>query len=105
MVIVVLVVPLVLVGSYGSPWFLRCSWFLLLSVVLVVPLVLRGSRGSLVLVVLVVAYPVVVLVVGYLVVLAARSPSIVTTCGNLGVRDEMRVKSERMLRDERETKN
>ena len=87
-------VPLVLRGSrgsFGSPWF---SWFS----------VSCGSRGSLVLVVHVVAYPVVVLVVGYPVVLAARSPSIVTTCGNLGVRDGMRVKSERMLRDERETK-
>ena len=76
--------------------------------VLVVPLVLRGSRGSLVLVallVLVVGHPVVVLVVGYPVVLAARSPSIGTTCGNLGVRDGMRVKSERMIRDERDTKN
>ena len=80
----------------------------MVHVVLVVPLVLRGSRGSLVLavlLVLVVGYPVVVLVVGCPVVVAARSPSIGTTCGNLGVRDGMRVKSERMLRDEREKKN
>ena len=100
MVIAVLVVPLVLVGSYASPWFLWFSWFLLFSVVLVVlvvPLVLRDSRGSLVLLVLL------VLLVGYPVVLAARSPSIGTTCGNLDVRHGMRVESERMLRDERDT--
>ena len=80
----------------------------MVHVVLVVPLVLPGSRGSLILVVLlvlVVGYPVVVLVVGFPVVLAARSPSIGTASRNLGVRDRMGVKSERMFRDERDTKN
>ena len=90
----VLVVPLVLVGSYGYPWLLWLSWFLCMVLVVLV-----------VLPVLVVPYPVVVLVGGYPVVLAARSPSIGTTCGNLGVRDGMRVKIERMIRDERDTKN
>ena len=69
-------VPLLLRGSSGSPWF---SWF---------SVVLRGS---------------VVLLVGFPVLLAPKSPAIGTTCGNPGVRDGMRVKSERM--DERDTKN
>ena len=52
--------------------------------VLLVLVVLRGSL---------------VLLVGFPVLLPAKSPAIGTTCGNLGVR----VKSERM--DERDTKN
>ena len=62
-------------------------------VVLVVPLVFRGSLVLVVLLVLVVGYPVVFPLVGYPVVLAARSPSIGTACGNLGVRDGMREKA------------
>ena len=44
-----------------------------------------------------------VLLVGFPVLLAPKSPAIGTTCGNPGVRDGMRVTSERM--DERDTKN
>ena len=72
--------------------------------VLLVLLVLRGSSGSS-------ASPwffwfsmvLVVLLVGFPVLLAPKSPAIGTTCGNPGVRDGMRVKSERM--DERDTRN
>ena len=103
-------VPLVLRGSSGSPWFfvvllvlvvLRGSsgspWFLWFSVVL---LVLPGSSGSSgsrgssaspwffwFSVVLVVLHGSLVLLVGFPVLLAPKTPAIGTTCGNPGVRD------------------
>ena len=83
-VLLVLVVLRGSSGSRGSPWFF---WFSLVLLVLLVLVVSSGSRGSpwffwfsVVLVVLVVIVVLLVLGAGYPVALAARSPAIDTAC-------------------------
>ena len=84
----VLLVLVVLRGSSGSPWFL---WFSVVLLVLPGSSGSSGSRGSS-------ASPwffwfsvvlrgSLVLLVGFPVLLAPKTPAIGTTCGNPGVRD------------------